>query len=310
MNCDSLMKLALGGAALALALLPDCSSGPGGKPSDSSIAELDNTPLPDRGGDQGPLRLDLRSLDGEEAGPDGVPDVSLPDSGGPDGVEEVPSPDTVEGIGELPDSPPSFCLGAPQAGAYEPPFSPDIPFGEQGISSGEIERFEAMAAALLTVESIYFVDTLLADEGIYLVRFKGGSLKFARTFGPDGPKVEVVSLDGGPSPFACTSAGALNTYESELAAMTNPMGTTYPELGYEEGDPRVGFVEVDTTCYPMALERIAQLYDAPDVRRTSTTGSPRTAWAAEAATARSMSSRAALRSSSPGRASASGSRRR
>ncbi len=164
----------------------------------------------------------------------------------------------------LPDSASFACLVDPPGGTYVEPFTPDIVVKEQGISADELDRFETMAAELLDDTSVYFVDTWLADEDLYLIRHKAGLLKFKRTFGPTGPQFEVVQQEGTPTPFECTSSAGLNTYEDELAAMTNPMGTDCPELGYEDGDPRVGFVEVDKTCWPFPYLRIAQLYDAPD----------------------------------------------
>jgi hypothetical protein len=225
---------------------------------------VDGASTPDSGGPDG-TRSDTAGTDAVGPGGDALADAA----GDAGRLAELPQdPDTVAPDGSggdlETDSAPSLCLEDPSPGAYLAPFTPDIAPGEQGISPEELDRFETMAGKLLDDPSILFVDTWLAEEDLYLVRHKTGLLKFKRTFGPSGPQFEVVAQEGGPSPFSCTAADGLNTYEAELAAMTNPMGTTYPELGYEDGDPRVGFVDVDETCFPFPYLRIAQLYDAPD----------------------------------------------
>jgi len=184
-----------------------------------------------------------------------IADVAAPDeTRAQDGFELV-EPDVHEIVEPT-------CLEPPPGGEYLN-FEPAVGFEDQGVNSYEQEVFQILSEAVLTSPSIYFVTTYLFQEETYLVKWAGGHFKFKRTFGAAGPEFEVVEQEG-EDPFKCTDPAGFNTYESELAAYENPMGTSCPELGYEEGDPRVGFIEADKHCYPWPLLRIAQFYDSPN----------------------------------------------
>jgi phosphonoacetate hydrolase len=211
------------------------STGPAEDGMDLSVPETLEVQLPDR-----MIPVDVSDVDGGDGGVDG---------------ELVP--ETLE-----PDVPEPVCLAPPESGEYLGSAAEPVPDGP-GIGPWEGEAFETLAEALLAQPNIFFVDTYNVETGLYEVRWAGGFLAFERTFGPDGPTFAVVAQEG-TEPFGCTDPAGFNTYASALAAGTNPMGTSYPELGYEEGDPRVVFIPTEEHCYPLPLLRIAQLYDAPN----------------------------------------------
>jgi len=157
---------------------------------------------------------------------------------------------------------PGSCLAPWLPGSYLSDMA-QVEWEDQGVSSWEWDAFDEAADALLAVPTVFFVDTYLADKGTYLVRTASSQVEFTRTFGPDGPQFAVVASSG-PDPFPCKDAAGLNTYEEELQAGANPMGTQLESLGYAVDDPRVSFVETSEHCYPFPYLRIAQLYDAPN----------------------------------------------
>ncbi len=134
--------------------------------------------------------------------------------------------------------------------------------GDQGINAYEREIFEHAAGILLDQESIHLVTTYEQEEETYLVRGKDGHIRFTRTIVGQGIEYTIVEQEG-LNPIALTDPTLFPTYQEEIAAGSNPAGTTYPELGYEAGDERLSFIEPEDTSYPFAYERIAQLFDAP-----------------------------------------------
>lgn len=154
------------------------------------------------------------------------------------------------------------CLETPAMGtcsAAEPP----APAPWVGLGALEESHFDKLANALLALPNIFFVDTWHADKSLYEIRWNGGHLFFKRSFTPTGPGFETVELEG-ENPFGCTNPAGFNTYDSALAAGTNPMATSYEELGYAPDDERVTFIPTEDHCYPFPFLRIAQLYDAPN----------------------------------------------
>jgi hypothetical protein len=163
------------------------------------------------------------------------------------------------------------CLATPAVSTCTEDDFPVPPEGV-GLNPLEIPHFEAMSTALLALQNIFFVDTFHPDTGLYEVRWADGYLLFKRSFDSTGPLFEVVELEG-ENPFGCTDPAGFNTYDAALEAGTNPMETTYEELGYAADDPRVTFIPTEDHCYPFPYLRISQLYDAanaPDFHYSAT----------------------------------------
>ena len=51
--------------------------------------------------------------------------------------------------------------------------------------------------------------------------------------------------------------------EALYEAYTNPQGVVYSDWGYLIDEPRMGFLNEETTAYPLALERLASLFSSP-----------------------------------------------
>lgn len=154
------------------------------------------------------------------------------------------------------------CLADPPAGQFTG-LEPVIDRQQQGVDAGQLQDFHILSDAALSAANTLFVNTWLSDEDAYLIKFKGGHIKFKRIVDSSGVTYQVVEQLPG-APLACTDAAEFNSYEAELAAFENPMSTTYEELGYAVDDPRVGFIPADKHCYPHMFRRIAQLYDSPN----------------------------------------------
>jgi hypothetical protein len=242
--------VALWACVLTPALLPGCSgSGPSGDV---------------HGGPDGPEAgaIDVVHADGPSGldSSDVEADLRPAESLAADGPAEA-EVDSADVAVEADSAGPAVCL-APPAEVEFVAAEPALLFDDQGVNDAEMPHFEKLADALLSVGSILFVDTYLSDEGLYLVRWKDGQLKFKRELTQDGPTFEVVETTGG-EPFLCTDPTGFNSYEKELEAGENPAGTALPEMGYAEDDPRVSFIDSDKHCYPFPFLRIAQLFDSP-----------------------------------------------
>lgn len=138
---------------------------------------------------------------------------------------------------------------------------------DSGVNQWERAAFEKAAEIILEQPVIHIVSTYLHEEGCYLVRSKGGFVKFKREVGPDGFEFPVVESGGDPV-FNDTNPTRFSTYQEELKAGSNPLGSSYPDFGYEADDPRLSFIEPEDHSFPYPFERIAQLFDsswAPDL---------------------------------------------
>jgi phosphonoacetate hydrolase len=184
----------------------------------------------------------------------------LPDSNFPDVTAVELQPDTYVTCELLPSELASLML---------PGFEP-MP-ASSGIDAEEISvtKIEEVAAA---ASDVFFWATYNHETEAYsLKRSVDGStreLTFRRS-----PKVSNRAafdvLSGTISDFF-KSTDPLHLSElSELnEAYQNPNEQVYSDLGYALDEPRMGFLNVDTTSYPLALERIAGLFQAstaPDV---------------------------------------------
>lgn len=208
---------------------------------------------------------DSHQADGDSASQ--VSDLRMPEvsdvAATPDGTAETFELEI--SVDSIPDAETEIvleCLKSPSIGTCsgeEPP----APAPGVGLNELEESHFDSLAGALLALPNIFFVDTYHADKSLYEIRWSSGHLFFKRSFTPGGPTFEVVELEGEP-PFGCTDPAGFNTYDAALAAGTNPMDTSYEELGYAPDDPRVTFIPTEDHCFPLPFLRIAQLYDAPN----------------------------------------------
>ena len=244
----SFRNLLAGSAAALLALLMLSCGSKSPAPAPDQIDVSDSAPesRPDANPAEG------ADLAGDTSGETDALPVDVP-------AEGLSPLDTVEIDAEV-EAP--VCLLPPPEGEYTGT-DPAVFFEQQGVSEVEFSTFETMSQALLADQSIYFVSTYLVEEEAYLVKSKVGTIKFTRHFNSEGPQFELVEQTG-TDPFLCRDAAGYNTYEAELDAGENPMGTDYTDLGYEEGDPRVGFIDPENHCFPHPYLRIAQLYDSPN----------------------------------------------
>lgn len=135
----------------------------------------------------------------------------------------------------------------------------DVPAPQVGVDAWERPLYEALRTAALADPDLHFVATWDHDSQRYRVDAAAGFVEFERT--PAG----IVFTAGDPvAVFPSTSAAVYGTYAEELASFGNPSGYTGEELGYPPGDDRVGFLSPALESFPLAYERIAALFDAPD----------------------------------------------
>ncbi len=159
------------------------------------------------------------------------------------------------------DSDDDDCIPPWEDGEDLGPADPMRP-GDQGFNENERESVELAMDVLMDQPSVYFAATYDQTNELYIVRSKRGDVAFRRVIGDDGYEFEIVSQSG-DDPFPNRDFEHLSTYDDELAAGSNPMNTSYPDYGYEEGDERLSFIEPEDNGYPLPLLRIAQLFDAP-----------------------------------------------
>jgi phosphonoacetate hydrolase len=93
-------------------------------------------------------------------------------------------------------------------------------------------------------------------RGAYEVWAKRGMVRFQRSFAEDGGYAYSVIERIGQDPLANQDPTALATLAEELEAGA--------KSGHSGTDPARAFVEPEQLSYPLALERIAQLFDSPN----------------------------------------------
>jgi hypothetical protein len=95
-----------------------------------------------------------------------------------------------------------------------------------------------------------------ANQGSYEVWAQRGMVRFERYFAPEGGYGYRVIEQVGENPIANQDPTALATLAEELEAGA--------KSGHSGTDPAKAFVEPDQLSYPLAYERIAQLFDSPN----------------------------------------------
>ncbi len=129
--------------------------------------------------------------------------------------------------------------------------------GGQGLDANQEESGNRAIAALLT-DPVRGPQTDLVityrDEA-YEVWAKRGMIRFQRFYAEGGYGYRIVEQIG-EDPIASQDVTALATLAEELEAGA--------KSGYSGTDPAQAFVEPEHLTYPLAMERIAQLFDSPN----------------------------------------------
>lgn len=249
-------------------LLNGCSDGVD-DPVDS--ADVGTDVLGDETGvDGGPLDVDSMDADREDTAPgdtlDGGQDVPSDSDGDATDVDDdsdavesdVPDADVDEWEPRCSERPSERSV---PTGPVPPPASP-----KAGVDEFEVDAFERLRDHVLEDPGVFFIATLDRRTEQYVIEAGPEAermrLVFERAPYDSGREFDVVegSVD---AMFGCTSPDAYLVL-SELLAEFENLGFERTDIGYEEGDPRVGTLPSSGQCYPYPLERIAVLFDAPD----------------------------------------------
>jgi len=134
--------------------------------------------------------------------------------------------------------------------------------GGQGLDANQDESGNRAIIALLAdpVRGDQTDLVMTCRDGAYEVWAKRGMVRFERYFAPEGGYGYRVIEQIGENPIANQDPTALATLAEELEAGA--------KSGYSGTDPAKAFVEPEQLSYPLAYERIAQLFDsrnAPDI---------------------------------------------
>jgi hypothetical protein len=138
------------------------------------------------------------------------------------------------------------------------PVGPERP-GGQGLDPNQYESGDRAIHILLTDETAGPQTDLVITwrDDAYEVWAKRGMVRFQRFYAADGNGYEYRAIEQiGENPIANQERTALATVEEELAASK--------ASGFPGIDPNVAYVEPEQLAYPMAYERIAQLFDSPN----------------------------------------------
>ncbi|MCH7835522.1 MAG: alkaline phosphatase family protein, partial [Chloroflexi bacterium] len=135
--------------------------------------------------------------------------------------------------------------------------------GGQGLDASQEESGNRAIAALLT-DPVRGPQTDLVityrdgpdGQGAYEVWAKRGMIRFQRFYDDAGGYAYRIVERIGEDPIANQDPKALATLAEELAAGERS--------GYSGTDPARAFVEPEQLTYPLAQERIAQLFDSPN----------------------------------------------
>jgi len=137
-----------------------------------------------------------------------------------------------------------------------------------GVDRWESAAYESLKDSVISDEGVHFVATHRQDGDQYrvdgMVDGSAQTLRFERQRLPGGG-VDYVLLDGDFDDFfPRRTSQHFGTWEALLADGENPNGVQRMDVGYAADDPRVTFLPPDKQVYPIALERLAALFDAPD----------------------------------------------
>jgi hypothetical protein len=129
--------------------------------------------------------------------------------------------------------------------------------GGQGLDANQEESGNRAIAALLTdpVRGPQTDLVITYRDGAYEVWARRGLIRFQRFYADNGYGYRIVERIG-EDPIAGQDATALATLAEELEAAA--------KSGFSGTDPARAFVEPERLTYPLAMERIAQLFDSPN----------------------------------------------
>ena len=135
--------------------------------------------------------------------------------------------------------------------------------GGQGLDANQEESGNRAIASLLTdpvrgpqTDLVITYRDAPDGQGAYEVWAARGMVRFQRLYDQNGGYAYRVVERIGDDPIANQDPAALATLAQELEAGA--------KSGYSGTDPAQAFVEPEHLSYPLALERIAQLFDSPN----------------------------------------------
>ncbi|MCH7522253.1 MAG: alkaline phosphatase family protein [Chloroflexi bacterium] len=135
--------------------------------------------------------------------------------------------------------------------------------GGQGLDANQEESGNRAIAALLTdpvrgeqTDLVITYRDAPDGQGAYEVWAKRGMIRFQRFYEDGGGYGYRIVEQIGDDPIANQDPTAVATLAAELEAGA--------ASGYSGTDPAQAFVEPEHLSYPLALERIAQLFDSPN----------------------------------------------
>ena len=166
-----------------------------------------------------------------------------------------------------PDVAPPECQWAGPSPEWVGALPPSVSEGG-GVDRWESAAYESLKDSVISDEGVHFVATHRQDGDQYrvdgMVDGSAQTLRFERQRLPGGG-VDYVLLDGDFDDFfPRRTSQHFGTWEALLADGENPNGVQRMDVGYAADDPRVTFLPPDKQVYPIALERLAALFDAPD----------------------------------------------
>ena len=143
-----------------------------------------------------------------------------------------------------------------------PAFEPALK--EQGLQDEENYFADILISNLKETAGVDLI--LLRRNQSYEVHSGRGSIQFERKLADDRIHFSfpITQLSGERNPIERQDGVSLNSVDAIRVVSANPDQTDYQELGYEEQDPRVVFLDPGKTIYPDAYRRIAALFDHPN----------------------------------------------
>ena len=130
--------------------------------------------------------------------------------------------------------------------------------GGQGLDSNQEESGNRAIHLLLTDTVVGPQTDFVATyrDGAYEVWAQRGMVRFQRSYGEDGGYQYRVIETMGSNPIENQDPRAVATIEEELEATGRS--------GYPTDDSNLTYIEPEQLSYPLAYERIAQLFDSPN----------------------------------------------
>ena len=130
--------------------------------------------------------------------------------------------------------------------------------GGQGLDRNQEESGNRAISLLLTDPVVGDQTDFVAThrDGAYEVWAKRGMVSFQRHYGTDGTYEYRIIETVGVNPIENEDSHAVATIDAELEAARRSGNAT--------DDPDKAFIEPEQLTYPLAYERIAQLFDSPN----------------------------------------------